>query len=133
MEYRQLGRSGIKVPVLCFGAGTLGTSGEFFEAWAKTSEQEADKVVGICMDAGLNFFDTADVYSQGGSEIALGKALAKYKREDVFARRGSDLDWTDVGVLEAGFNLGPLSDSQDDEVIRVHVIFCHPRYDGGTL
>ena len=83
MEYRQLGRSGLKVPVLCFGAGTLGTSGEFFEAWAKTSEQEADKIIGICMDAGLNFFDTADIYSMGGSEIALGKALAKYKREDV--------------------------------------------------
>lgn len=83
MEYRQLGRSGLKVPVLCFGAGTLGVSGEFFEAWASTSEQEADKIVGICMDAGLNFFDTADVYSTGGSEIALGKALAKYKREDV--------------------------------------------------
>jgi len=83
MEYRQLGRSGLKVPVLCFGAGTLGTSGEFFEAWAKSSESEADRIVGVCMDAGLNFFDTADVYSHGGSETALGKALAKYKREDV--------------------------------------------------
>ncbi len=72
MEYRQLGRSGLKVPELCFGAGTLGTSGDFFEAWAS-----------ICMDAGLNFFDTADIYSNGGSESALGKALAKYKREDV--------------------------------------------------
>jgi aryl-alcohol dehydrogenase-like predicted oxidoreductase len=83
MEYRQLGRSGLKVPELCFGAGTLGTSGEFFEAWSKTSEEEADRLIGICMDAGLNFFDTADIYSDGGSEIALGKALAKRKREDV--------------------------------------------------
>jgi aryl-alcohol dehydrogenase-like predicted oxidoreductase len=83
MEYRQLGRSGLKVPELCFGAGTLGTSGEFFEAWSKTSEAEADRIIGICMDAGLNFFDTADVYSTGNSETALGKALAKYKREDV--------------------------------------------------
>jgi aryl-alcohol dehydrogenase-like predicted oxidoreductase len=83
MEYRQLGRSGLKVPELCFGAGTLGTSGEFFEAWAKTSEEETDRIIGLCMDAGLNFFDTADVYSQGGSETALGKALKKYKREDV--------------------------------------------------
>jgi aryl-alcohol dehydrogenase-like predicted oxidoreductase len=73
----------LKVPELCFGAGTLGTSGDFFEAWASTSEQEADRIVGICMDAGLNFFDTADIYSNGGSESALGKALAKYKREDV--------------------------------------------------
>src|ERR1700738_1806567 len=83
MEYRQLGRSGLKVPELGFGAGTRGTSGEFFEAWASTSETEADRIIGICMDAGLNFFDTADVYSTGNSETALGKALAKYKREDV--------------------------------------------------
>ncbi len=83
MESRQLGRSGLMVPELCFGAGTLGTSGEFFEAWGKSSEEETDRIIGICMDAGLNFFDTADVYSQGGSEAALGKALAKFKREDV--------------------------------------------------
>ena len=83
MEYRQLGRSGLKVPELCFGTGTLGTSGEFFEAWASTSEEETDRLIGICMDAGLNFFDSADIYSNGGSEVALGKALAKHKREDV--------------------------------------------------
>ncbi len=83
MEYRQLGRSGMKVPELCFGAGTLGTSGEFFEAWGNTSDEEADRLVGICMDAGLNFFDTADIYSYGGSESAVGKALGKRRREDV--------------------------------------------------
>ena len=83
MEYRQLGRSGLKVPELCFGAGTIGTRGEFFEAWSQTSQEEADRIIGICMDAGLNFFDTADVYSGGGSEIALGKALAPHKREDL--------------------------------------------------
>jgi aryl-alcohol dehydrogenase-like predicted oxidoreductase len=83
MEYRQLGRSGLKVPELCFGAGTLGAQGEFFEAWSNTSAEETDRILGICMDAGLNFFDTADVYSQGSSELALGKALAAYKREDV--------------------------------------------------
>ena len=83
MEYRQLGRSGLMVPELCFGAGTLGTSGEFFKAWSNTTAEEADRLVGVCMDAGLNFFDTADVYSAGGSEIALGKTLKAYKREDV--------------------------------------------------
>ena len=83
MEYRQLGRSGFKVPELCFGAGTLGTSGEFFEAWGKTSEDEAKRIVDVCMDAGLNFFDTADIYSDGGSETALGKALSHLKRDDV--------------------------------------------------
>jgi len=83
MEYRQLGRSGLKVPELCFGAGTLGTSGEFFEAWGNTTDKEARRIVDICMDAGLNFFDTANIYSRGGSETALGKAIAHLKREDV--------------------------------------------------
>jgi aryl-alcohol dehydrogenase-like predicted oxidoreductase len=83
MEYRQLGKSGLRVPELCFGAGTLGTSGEFFQAWGRTSGEEATRIVDICMDAGLNFFDTADIYSDGGSETALGKAIAHHKREDV--------------------------------------------------
>jgi aryl-alcohol dehydrogenase-like predicted oxidoreductase len=83
MEYRQLGRSGLKVPELCFGAGTFGANNEFFKAWSETSQEEADRIVGICMDAGLNFFDTADVYSNGSSEEALGKALSHHRREDV--------------------------------------------------
>jgi aryl-alcohol dehydrogenase-like predicted oxidoreductase len=83
MEYRQLGKSGLKVPELCFGAGTFGAANEFFKAWSETTQEEADRIVGICMDAGLNFFDTADVYSDGSSEMALGKALSHQKREDV--------------------------------------------------
>jgi aryl-alcohol dehydrogenase-like predicted oxidoreductase len=83
VEYRQLGRSGLKVPELCFGAGTFGAANEFFKAWSETTQEEANRIVGICMDAGLNFFDTADVYSDGSSETALGKALAHYSREDV--------------------------------------------------
>jgi len=84
MEYRQLGRSGLKVPELCFGAGTLGgANNEFFKAWSDTNDEEARRIVDICMEAGLNFFDTADVYSEGGSETALGKALSHLKREDV--------------------------------------------------
>ena len=83
MEYRQLGRSGLKVPELCFGAGTFGSNNEFFKAWGETTQEEADRMVSICLDAGLNFFDTADVYSNGGSETALGKALAHHKREEV--------------------------------------------------
>jgi aryl-alcohol dehydrogenase-like predicted oxidoreductase len=73
----------LKVPELCFGAGTFGAANEFFKAWSETTQDEADRIVGICMDAGLNFFDTADVYSDGSSETALGKALSHHKREDV--------------------------------------------------
>jgi aryl-alcohol dehydrogenase-like predicted oxidoreductase len=83
MEYRQLGKSGLMVPELCFGAGTFGANNEFFKAWSETTQEEADRIVGICMDAGLNFFDTADIYSTGNSEIALGKALAHHKRQDI--------------------------------------------------
>jgi aryl-alcohol dehydrogenase-like predicted oxidoreductase len=83
MEYRQLGRSGLKVPELCFGAGTFGAANEFFKAWSETTQEEANRIVDICLDAGINLFDTADIYSDGESEKALGKALAKHKREDV--------------------------------------------------
>ncbi len=83
MEYRLLGRSGLKVPELCFGAGTFGSGTEFFKAWAETSQEQADEIVNICMDAGLNFFDTADVYSDGRSEEMLGRSLKQHARTDV--------------------------------------------------
>ena len=76
MEYRQLGASGLQVPVLSFGTGTFGGSGDFFKAWGSTQVEEASRLVNICLDAGVNLFDTADVYSQGLSEEILGKAIA---------------------------------------------------------
>jgi aryl-alcohol dehydrogenase-like predicted oxidoreductase len=84
MEYRRLGRSGIKVPELCFGCGTFGGKNEFFDAWGATENvAEARKIVDICMEAGLNFFDTADIYSDGMSETVLGSAIKHLKRADV--------------------------------------------------
>ena len=84
MEYRQLGRSGFKVPELCFGTGTFGGhTDEFFKAWGAADNDEAIKIVDICMEAGLNFFDTADIYSDGASESVLGGAIRHLKREDV--------------------------------------------------
>jgi len=76
MEFRQLGHSGLKVPVLSFGTGTFGGRGEFFSAWGNSDVAEATRLVDICLEAGVNFFDTADVYSQGASEEILGKAVA---------------------------------------------------------
>ena len=78
-----LGKSGLKVPELCFGTGTFGGSNEFFKAWGSTEVDEARKLIDICMEAGCNFFDTADVYSDGESEKVLGKAIDHLKREDV--------------------------------------------------
>jgi aryl-alcohol dehydrogenase-like predicted oxidoreductase len=76
MEFRQLGRSGFKVPVLSLGTGTFGGEGKFFAAWGSTDEQGATKLVDICLEHGLSMFDTADVYSAGRSEEILGAAIA---------------------------------------------------------
>ena len=75
MEYRQLGGSGLRVPVLSFGTGTFGGGNEFFKAWGSTQVDEATRLVDICLEAGLNLFDTANVYSGGASEEILGKAI----------------------------------------------------------
>lgn len=75
MEFRQLGASGLNVPVLSFGTATFGGGTEFFKAWGSTQVDEAKRLVGLCLDAGVNLFDTADVYSQGLSEEILGEAL----------------------------------------------------------
>lgn len=81
MEYRQLGASGLYVPVLSFGTATFGGSNDFFKAWASTQVDEATRLVDICLEAGVNLFDTADIYSDGLSEEILGKAIAGKQRD----------------------------------------------------
>ncbi|WP_207534791.1 aldo/keto reductase [Desertivirga arenae] len=74
MEYRQLGKSGLRVPVLSFGTATFGGGNDFFKAWGSTQVAEATRMVGLCLDSGVNLFDTANVYSSGMAEEILGKA-----------------------------------------------------------
>jgi len=75
MQFRQLGHSGLQVPVLSFGCGTFGGGNEFFKAWGASDVTEATRLVDICLDAGVNLFDTADIYSDGLSEEILGQAI----------------------------------------------------------
>ena len=82
MEHRFLGGSGLKVPVLSFGTGTFGGNTEFFKAWGANDVNEATRMVDICLEAGLNMFDSADVYSGGAAEEILGKAI-KGRRDSV--------------------------------------------------
>jgi aryl-alcohol dehydrogenase-like predicted oxidoreductase len=82
MEYRQLGGSGLKVPVFSLGTGTFGGTGELFSSMGNTGEQEATHLVDICLEAGLNMFDSADVYSSGLAEEILGQAI-KGRRDAV--------------------------------------------------
>lgn len=82
MEYRYLGSSGFKVPALGLGTGTFGGRGPLFSAWGNTDAAAARRLVDVCLDAGLNLFDSADVYSDGESETILGAAI-KGRRDRV--------------------------------------------------
>lgn len=81
MEYRQLGRSGLRVSALTLGTMTFGGRGMFAKV-GDTDARHAQRQVDLCREAGINLFDTADIYSAGVSEEMLGKALKKH-RDDV--------------------------------------------------
>src|SRR3979409_1645500 len=76
MEQRRLGRTGVSVSKLCLGAMMFGD-------WGNKDHNESIRIIHRALDAGINFIDTADVYSQGESEIIVGKALANGRRDDV--------------------------------------------------
>src|ERR1700751_4302103 len=88
MEYRQLGHSGLLVPVLSFGTGTFGGTNEVFKSLGASDVEEATRLVSICLDAGVNLFDTADAYSDGASEEILGKALKGRRGHALIASKG---------------------------------------------
>ncbi len=75
MEYRQLGRSGLRVSALALGTMTFGGASKFRDVGG-SDVAEAQRMLDVCLDAGVNLIDTADVYSDGLSEEILGKALA---------------------------------------------------------
>ena len=89
MEYRQLGGSGFKVPVLTLGTGTFGGNNAFFKAWGASGVEEATRLVDICLEAGLNMFDSADVYSSGLAEEILGKAIAGRRDQVLVSTKGT--------------------------------------------
>ncbi|MFT4045832.1 MAG: aldo/keto reductase [Solimonas sp.] len=89
METRQLGRSGLHVPVLSLGTGTFGGVGDMFSKWGDTDVAQARRLVDICLEAGLHFFDTADVYSNGASEEILGQAIKGRRHELLISTKGT--------------------------------------------
>src|ERR1035438_1297258 len=76
MEQRMLGRTGVPVSKLCLGAMMFG-------AWGEPDHNDSIRIIHAALDAGINFIDTADVYSAGESEEIVGKALARGKRDEV--------------------------------------------------
>jgi len=89
MEHRHLGSSGLRVPVLSFGTGTFGGDNEFFKAWGQSDVKEATRLVDVALDAGLNLFDSADVYSGGTAEEILGKAIAGRRDKVLISTKGT--------------------------------------------
>jgi len=89
MEYRTLGGSGLKVPVLSLGTGTFGGGTEFFCAWGATDVADATRLVDISLDAGLTMFDSADVYSKGVAEEILGQAIKGRRDRVLISTKGS--------------------------------------------
>src|SRR5271154_6215517 len=89
MEYRQLGDSGFKVPVLSLGTGTFGGGNEFFKAWGASDGAEATRLVDVCLEAGLNMFDSADIYSNGLAEEILGQAIKGRRDQVIISTKGT--------------------------------------------
>ncbi|TKB17037.1 MAG: aldo/keto reductase [Mesorhizobium sp.] len=117
MEYRRLGASGLKVPALSFGAGTFGGSGPLFGAWGNSDAKEARRLVDICLEAGVNLFDTADVYSNGASEEVLGEAI-KGRRDAVLISTKTSLPMGD-GPADWGSSRARLIRSVDQALKRL--------------
>lgn len=117
MEYRFLGSSGFKVPALGFGTGTFGGQGPLFSAWGNTDVADARRLIDICLEAGVNLFDTADVYSSGASESILGEAL-KGRRDQAIVSTKITLRAGD-GPNDVGASRHHLVNGVDDALKRL--------------
>lgn len=89
MEYRQLGASGFRVPVLTLGTGTFGGGNEFFKAWGGSDAAEATRLVDVSLEAGLTMFDSADGYSNGLAEEILGQAIKGRRDKVLISTKGT--------------------------------------------
>lgn len=126
MEYRLLGGSGLKVPVLSFGTGTFGGGNEFFRAWGSSDVKEARRLLDICLEAGVNLFDTANIYSKGLSEEILGEAVAG-RRDEVLISTKATFRMGD-GPNDLGSSRHHLLRSVDDSLRRLktdHIDIFH--------
>ncbi|HHE47230.1 MAG TPA: aldo/keto reductase, partial [Bacteroidetes bacterium] len=100
MQYHQMGKSGIRVSELCLGTMNFGGRGSW-AALGSVNRATATRMIGICLQAGINFFDTADIYSEGLSEEILGEAIGSHRSEVIITtkvrgRMGKNVN--DVGL-----------------------------------
>jgi aryl-alcohol dehydrogenase-like predicted oxidoreductase len=117
MRYSTVGRTGMFVSELCFGTMTFGGKSGIWEKIGNTAQQEADRLVGFALDAGINFFDTADVYSEGDSERILGKALGSRRKDIVLASKVRGR--TGTGPNDVGLSRVHIMASVDESLRRL--------------
>ncbi len=134
MENRNLGNSGLKVPVLSLGTATFAGSTELFRKWGQTDVPEASRMIDISLEHGLNFFDTANVYSTGGAETVLGKALKGRRHQALISTKATFA--MGEGANDKGSSRYHLMKSLDDSLRRletdyVDLYFMHG-FDSGT-
>jgi len=102
MQYNPLGNTGLYVSRICLGAMTFGEGGHMMgQMIGATGQELADRMVNLSIDAGVNFFDTANMYSDGESERVLGKALGDRRRDMIVATKlynHSGTGMNDIGL-----------------------------------
>jgi aryl-alcohol dehydrogenase-like predicted oxidoreductase len=134
MEVRQLGSSGLRVPVLSFGTATFGGGSEFYRAWGSTDVAEAKRLVDICLEAGVSFFDTANSYSTGMAEEILGAAIAGRRNDLILATKATFP--MGPGPNEAGSSRHFLRRACEDSLRRLrtdHIdVYCMHGFDENT-
>ena len=117
MEYRRLGKSGVKVSEICLGTMTFGHGAD---------ETESHKMVDLALDAGVNFFDTANSYADGESEILLGKALKGRRRDAVVATKFFNPMGT--GPNDSGMSRVHIMQAIDDSLKRLQMDYVDIYY-----
>ena len=117
MRYKQLGRTGLLVSELCFGTMTFGGGTGFWRAIGRLQQDAADNLVARVLDAGINFIDTADIYSEGDSERILGKALGKRRKDVVLATKV--LGRMGPGPNQVGLSRGHIMQAVEDSLARL--------------
>ena len=118
MKYNYLGNSGLRVSELGFGAGTFGGKGQIFSAWGQAGQHEANEMIAACIDAGINYFDTADVYSDGESERMLGIALASHRQNSIISTKIAIR--TDDKINHVGFSRNYLIHAVEQSLKRLN-------------
>jgi aryl-alcohol dehydrogenase-like predicted oxidoreductase len=133
MEYRQLGRSGLRVSTLAMGTATFGGAGEFAK-WGDSDVDEARTQIDMCLDAGVNLVDTADIYSAGLSEEIVGQAV-KGRRDRLLLSTKVRMP-TGRGPNEAGLSRHHILRAAEDSLRRLdveHIDLYHVHeWDGQT-